>query len=190
VYQEVYAVPAHQLPAHLENFASAFANCSLEHMDHLPEVMSSIRGSLKPGGYFLLSVVTDKFLEWATLPLLVREVGDPTHAQNVEAEYQAYHHLVNPLPVMLWMEHLERAGFKVLEHVPIVPELTSRLFLFLDHLWHIRRPGGELGDVLFSYMGSLPNFLPAFRQILANVLHMERDWSTGSGAVFWARRKE
>lgn len=111
-------------------------------------------------------------------------------AESVQAEYEAYHHLVNPLPVALWMKHLERAGFKVLEHVPIMPELTSRLFLFLDHLWHVRRPGGELGNVLRPYLESLPNLPPSFRQILAGVLQMEREWSTGSGAIFWAQRKE
>lgn len=70
-----------------------------------------------------------------------------------------------------------------------MPELTSRLFLFLDHLWHVRRPGGELGDVVHPYLMAIPDFPQAFRQVLAGVLRMERDWSTGSGAVFWARRK-
>jgi SAM-dependent methyltransferase len=190
VYREVHMAPAHRMPVPLESFASAFANCSLEHMDHLPEVLSSICRSLRPEGLFLLSVVTDKFLEWAALPLLVDRIGEPSWARALQANYEAYHHLVNPLPLEVWIEHLEKAGFEVLEHIPIMPEMTSRLFLFLDHLWHVRRPGGELGDALYAHLMTLPNFPQAFWQVLAGILQMERDWSTGSGAVFLARRKQ
>ena len=189
VYREVHVAPAHQAPAPPESFASAFANCSLEHMDHLPEVLRSISRSVCPGASFLLSVVTDRFLEWAALPCLMAALGEPARARALRAEYEAYHHLVNPLPAETWVERLERAGFEVLEHVPLLPELTSRLFLFLDHLWHVPRPGGELGDSLFPFLTTLSDFPAAFRQVLAGVMRMERDWSTGSGAVFQARMK-
>src|SRR5712691_2122802 len=136
VYREVHVAPAHQLPVLPESFASAFANCSLEHMDNLPAVLESICRSIRLGGPFLFSVVTEKFLEWATLPLLVDQIGELQRARALQVAYEAYHHLVNPLPPQVWREQLEKAGFEVVEHIPIVPELTSRLFLFLDHLWH------------------------------------------------------
>jgi SAM-dependent methyltransferase len=189
VYREVHVAPAHQLPLPAESLASAFANCSLEHMDYLPEVLSSICRSLRLGGPFLLSVVTDKFLEWATLPLLVDLVGEPERARALQADYETYHHLVNPFPLRVWVGHLEKAGFEVLEHIPIVPEMTSRFFLFLDHIWHVRRPGGDLGEMLLRYLAMIPNFPAAFRQLFAGVLQMEQDWAIGSGAIFWARRK-
>lgn len=189
VYREVHLASAHRMPVPLESFASAFANCSLEHMNHLPEVLSSICRSLRPEGLFLLSVVTDKFLEWAALPLLVDRIGEPVRARALRADYEAYHHLVNPLPPEIWIEHLKKVGFEILEHIPIMPEMTSRLFLFLDHLWHVRRPGGELGDTLYTHLMTFPNFPQAFFQVLAGILQMERDWSTGSGAIFLARRK-
>lgn len=189
VYREVHVAPAHQLPVLPGSFASAFANCSLEHMDNLPAVLESICHSVRPGGSFLLSVVTEKFLEWATLPLLVEQVGELERARALQVEYEAYHHLVNPLPPQMWREQLEKASFEVVEHIPIVPELTSRLFLFLDHLWHVRRPGGELGDVLHPYLTTLSNFPQAFRQVLTGIIQMEQDWSMGSGAIFWVRRR-
>jgi SAM-dependent methyltransferase len=188
VYRETYAVPAHRLPGPPGTFASAFANCSLEHMDYLSEVLRSISEGLRPGAPFLLSVVTDRFLEWAALPRLVGALGEPARARELQAEYEAYHHLVNPLPVEVWTERLEEAGFEVLEHVALLPELTSRLFLFLDHLWHVPRPGGELGDALAPFLTTLSDFPAALRQVLMGVLRMERDWSTGSGAVFRRRR--
>jgi SAM-dependent methyltransferase len=189
VYREAHAAPAHRLPVLPETFASAFANCSLEHMDHLPEVLRGIACGLRPGAPFLLSVVTDRFLEWATLPRLVEALGEPARARALQSDYERYHHLVNALPAETWAERLEDAGFEVLEHVPLLPELTSRLFLFLDHLWHVPRPAGELGNALFPFLSTLPDFRAAFGQALMGVMRMERDWSIGSGAVFQARRK-
>lgn len=189
VYREAHAVPAHRLPVRPETFASAFANCSLEHMDHLPEVLRNISGGLRRGAPFLLSIVTDRFLEWAALPRLIEAIGEPARARALRTEYEAYHHLVSPLPAESWIERLDEAGFEVLEHVPLLPELTSHLFLFLDHLWHVPRPGGELGDVLHPFLTTLSDFPAALRQVLMGVLRMERDWSTGSGAVFRARRR-
>lgn len=190
VYREVHITPAHQLPTFAEGFASAFANCALEHMDHLSEVLKGIYCSLSPGGYFLFSVVTDKYLQWATLPKLADKIGEPARAKTLQAEFEAYHHLVNPLPVEVWVKRLEEAGFEVLEHIPILPELTSYLFLFLDNLWHVRQPDGELGHLLHPFLTTLPHFPQAFGQILTGVLQMEKDWSTGSGAIFWTQKKK
>jgi SAM-dependent methyltransferase len=189
VYREVHVGPAHALPFPDESFAAAFANCSLEHMDHLPEVLRSVARCLRPGAPFLLSVVTDKLVEWATLPLLVETVGEPQRARSLQAEYEAFHHLVNPLPPEGWVRALEAAGFEVDVYIPIVPEMTSRLFLLLDHLWHVRRPPGEVGDVLYARLRQIPHFPQAFRQVLLGFLQMERDLSVGSGAVFYARRR-
>ena len=63
VYKRVHLAPAHRLGVDRETFASAFANCSIEHMDHLPEVLTSIRRTLRTGALFLLNMVTDKFNE-------------------------------------------------------------------------------------------------------------------------------
>jgi SAM-dependent methyltransferase len=188
VYRRVHMAPAHLMPVQSESFASVFANCSLEHMDRLPEVLNSVWRSLRSDSLFLLSVETDKFLEWATLPLLVDQLGESEQALILRTQFEAYHHLVNPCPLEVWTEHLEKAGFEILEHIPIMPEMTSRLFLFLDHLWHIRRPGGELGDFLHTYLVRLPDFPQAFQQVVAGILQAEQDWSAGSGAILWARK--
>jgi SAM-dependent methyltransferase len=182
IYKEVHLAPADQLPVVPGTFMSAFANCSLEHMDNLPGVLANVNRSLQPGGGFLLSVVTDKFLKWTALPLLVEQIGEPAHARSLQEEYEDYHHLVNPLPVESWIQHLEQAGFEIVEHLPIVPEITSRL-------WHVRQPCGELGDRIYRDLRGIKNFTQAFPSVLAGVLQMEDDWSIGSGAVFWVRRR-
>jgi SAM-dependent methyltransferase len=189
VYREVVVAPAHQIPLPKESFASAFANCALEHMDHLDEVLGTISSCLHPGGTFLISVVTDKFLDWQTLPSLIEQVGEPKRAGELQGAYRSYHHLVNPFSPKVWIEHLDRAGFMVLEHTPIVPEMTSRLFLLLDHLWHVEGLDGELGMSMLRYLRKFERFPQGFRQIIAGLLDMEQDWLIGSGAVFWAQKK-
>ena len=135
-----------------------------------------------------MSVVTDKFLAWASLPLLLEQLGLPGPAAELQQSHTDYHHLVNPFAPEVWAKHLVHAGFDVVEHIPIVPEQTSRLFLFLDQLWHIRRAKSELGSSLQAYAQQLPRFPQALRQIVSGFMEMEQDWSIGSGAIFYARR--
>jgi SAM-dependent methyltransferase len=189
VYRAVHMAPAHRLPVSPEIFASAFANCALEHMDHLDEVLAAIRRCLRPQGIFLLSVVTDKFLDWRMLSPLIEQIGEPERARALQEAYQSYHHLVNPFAPDVWIERLERAGFEVLGHTPIMPEATSRVFLLLDHLWHVEESGGKLGIVMHHYLKKFDRFPQGFRQIVAGMLEMERDQLSGSGAVFWAHRR-
>jgi len=70
IYGEVHQVPAHQLSFSDATFGSVFSNCALEHMDHIDQVLSEAFRVLKPGGLFLASVVTDKFVEWGMMPLM------------------------------------------------------------------------------------------------------------------------
>jgi SAM-dependent methyltransferase len=188
VYQAVYVAPAHQVPVPPGHFGSAFANCALEHMDQLHDVLASICASVRPGGTFLLSVVTDKLIEWSTLPRLVELIGEPLRAEAIQNEFLKYHHYSNVLTAPAWAKQLQAAGFEVLEHIPIVPKITSGLFLFLDQLWHVKRSDGEVGNILHPYLATMPQFPSAFRQVVAGFLAMDQDWAVGSGAVFAARR--
>jgi len=189
VYREVHVAPAHQLPFGARAFASAFANCALEHMDELPTVLRSVRESLRPGGHFLCSVVTEKFVDWAPLPLLLRRLGDGPRADELRRQHAAYHHLVNPLPAGGWIDRLREAGFDVEQHVPIVPGIAGRLIVLFDQLWHVPDPGGgELGSEMHRYFHSLPNFPEGLRDIVSGLLTMEKEPETGCGAIFLARR--
>jgi len=189
VYRQVHVREAHTLPLPNQLFASAFANCSLEHMDRLPEVLHGIAASLGPGSMFLFSVVTDRFLTWAPLPLLLRAAGADDRAIAVQRAYEAYHHLVNPLPAAEWMCRLDQAGFDIIDHVPIVPEWTGRVFLFFDQLWHLRSGSGECGADLEPQFAARAGFVGGFRTVIAGMLHMEQDEGIGAGAVFYARRR-
>jgi SAM-dependent methyltransferase len=188
IYREVHRGAAQALPFDDQAFASAFANCSLEHMDDLPEVLWHIHRCLRPGGIFLLSVVTDKFVDWTALPALIKQAGAVAQGETLQRDYLTYHHLVNALPPQAWASQLANAGLKVEHHVPIVPELTGRLFLFIDQLWHFKSETGEWGDQLPILFATWPNFTAGLKDVLRGVLLMERNWQIGCGAVFRAHK--
>ena len=188
-YHETYIAPAHQLPLPSSSFNSAFANCALEHMDELPQVLQSIRRCLRPGSPFLLSVVTDKFVEWSLLPLLLEKTGTSRSAEKLQSDYENYQHLVSPLPPGKWIEHMHENGFDVVDYWPIVPELTSRFFLFIDQLWHLPTHEGELGDSIHEYLHSRVSVFPQqFRKIFEATMNMENNFDVCSGAVFFVRK--
>ena len=56
-------------------FNAAFANCSLEHMDNIDGVLAEVHRVLRPGGTFLFSVVTDRFITRAPLQWVLEASG-------------------------------------------------------------------------------------------------------------------
>ena len=189
VYQEIHVAPAHQIPEADTSFDNVFANCSLEHMDHLDAVLAEIHRCLKPGGTLLCSVVTDRFVQWSLLSNLVAMTGFGEVAATLQHDFLEYHHLANPLSVDAWVKSFNRAGLVAEEHIPILPKHNSGIFLLMDNLWHVKRQaGGEIGDVIYPFLSSNSNFPAAFRKLFWGLLEMETDWQECSGAVFLARK--
>jgi len=189
VYARVHHAQAHEIPIEEGAADGVFANCSLEHMDHLDAVLREARRCLVDGGLLLCSVVTDRFVSWAVLPHLMRQAAGEELARRALAEFVEFHHLVNPLTVEEWRGRFSEAGFTVEEHVPILPLYNSSLFLLADGAWHVRKAaGGELGDDLYRLFCANPRFPGAFRLMVEGALRMETDWRTCSGAVFAVRK--
>ena len=189
VYCNVHVAPAHQVPEPDARFDHVFANCSLEHMDHLDAVLAEINRCLKPGGSLLCSVVTDRFVQWSLLPKLVAMAGFDEAAATLQKDFLDYHHLANPLSVDTWTETFSRAGLTAEDHIPILPKHNSGLWLLMDSFWHVKRPGGgEIGDIVFPFLAANRNFPGAFRKIFAGLLEMETNWQDCSGAVFLVRK--
>lgn len=189
VYREVQIAAAQALPFDDNYFASVFANCSLEHMADLTSVLRGISRCLRPGGTFLFSVVTDKFIEWLALPMLVDQAGASKLALTLQDDYVTYHHLENALSPDKWTAQLARFNLHVEHYVPLLPELSGRLFLFIDHLWHLKREEGEWGDLLPGLFATWPAFETGLEEILGGILRMEPNWKTGCGMVFQARKQ-
>lgn len=189
VYRTVHTTVAHDIPERDASFDHAFANCSLEHMDNLPGVLTEIARCLVPGGTLSCSVVTNRFVEWSLLPAMVSEAGFDEVAATLQANFMHYHHLANPLEVQKWSEAFEKAGLIVESHIPILPRYSGSLWALMDSLWHVtRKSGGEFGDIVHPMLAINPSFPSAFRRIMHGLLEMEQDWHDCTGAVFSVRK--
>ncbi len=188
VYQRVVHASAQEIPVEPMSFGTIFANCALEHMDDVARVMGSAYRSLRPGGQMLFSVVTEKFVEWNPMPALAQRVAGS--AALTLANYLAYHHLTNPLPIEQWVSLLKNANFANIEHIPIIPQAMSQLFLFIDHLWHLPDGARELGFDLHARISRYQRFQNLMRSIVDEILQLGDDPAMGSGVVFRAWRPQ
>jgi ubiquinone/menaquinone biosynthesis C-methylase UbiE len=189
VYRAVHVAPAHALPLPAEAVASVFANCALEHMDHLDQVLAEISRVLRPGGVFLLSVVTDTLVSWAPLRKLLEACHAAEAGRSAQARHEAYHHLINALPCAQWVARCERAGFRPLEWTPIAQGPAGWLFLLLDQLWHIERQGGgEFGDCIAERLLDTPNRRSGLRRMFEALLDMSMGASDHTGLILWLEK--
>jgi SAM-dependent methyltransferase len=192
VYAEVRVAPARSLPFADGQFASVFANCSLEHMDDLHQVLAEVRRCLRPGGLLLASVVTDRWNEWATLAPLGRRIAGNEAGDRLQQRFRDAHHLVTAATPDGWLDEVRRAGLEPSGVLPIVPETTARVFLLLDALWHLQGHGRDrpLGVDLERFMARLPEAASGGALIVEGLLRLEFDRATTAGLVFAATKKE
>jgi SAM-dependent methyltransferase len=189
IYRQVHVAAAHAIPEKREAFDHVFANCSLEHMDHLDAVLGEIQRCLRPGGSLLCSVVTHRFVDWAFLPRMLRHAGHEALGDRLHEEFMAYHHLANPLAPGEWLARFARAGLEPIAHVPILPRFNSAFFLMTEGAWHLRAAGGpELGATIHPFLSGNARFPTAFRDVIQGLMGMETDPFDCSGAVFHCRK--
>jgi len=188
IYRAVHLAPAHRIPVPDAVFGSAFANCSLEHMSFLDEVLSEVHRALEPGAGFLLSVVSDTFVQWAPLASLLTACGAAEAGRTAQARHIAYHHLVNPFPLTEWVSRFERAGFEPLEWVPIIEGPAGWTFLLLDQLWHTEVGASEYGERMHRALVETPDSVAGSRLIFEGLLNMSRDAHDYAGIVLWLKK--
>jgi SAM-dependent methyltransferase len=188
LYREVHHAPAHLLPFADRAFASVFANCAVEHMDHLDAVLAEVARVLQPGGTFLLSVVTDSFAEWGPLRAVLSACATPEIADRAQQVHRDYHHLVNALPLADWVTRLAAAGLATEEWSPLVQGPAGWIFLLMDQLWHMPQPDGEYGEQFMTTMRTLPNLEAGSRLIFEGLLELSPSGGTPAGLVLCARK--
>ena len=188
VYRRVENVSANELPFENNSFASVFSNCALEHMDDIEAVLREAYRVLRPNGSFLLSVVTDHFLDWTPLPFLTNVLGVPERWETVRENYLNYHHLRNPFPVEEWVRLFENAAFEIEENIPILPDAFAHLFLLLDQLWHIPYEQTEASTLLYPILLKLPNYSEGMQDVLGGLYKLSTNHRQGAGVVFALRK--
>ena len=112
-------------------FASAIANCSLEHVPDLPGALRNIRASLRDGAPFLLIVPTPEWTRHLALPELLSKLGLPTLAQAYgDALDRVFRH-VHLHEAPWWAARLAEAGFETVETRHIMSRSISWAFELL-----------------------------------------------------------
>ncbi len=187
-YVAVHEAAADALPLPDASFNSAFANCSLEHMDNIDGVLAEVHRVLRPGGTFLFSVVTDRFVTRAPLQWVLDAAGAGDLGARAQRNHEAYHHLVNPFPLDEWIRRTQAAGLDVRESTPIVNGPAGWIFLLLDQLWHAERRGGEVGDEMIAWFEGNPHRGPGLRQMFEGLLTMAGEAQDHAGVVLLAAR--
>ena len=189
VYRDIHTVNAHEVPELSETFDHVFANCSLDRVDHLDDVLAEVQRCLKPGGSLICSVVTDRLSQWNVLSNLFDMAGFASAAAILQKQFFEFHHLLSSLSTDEWQQRFRSAGLIPEVHIPILPKFNGGIFLLMGSLWHVNRStGGELGDALHPFLMKNPKFPRAFRSIISGLLEMETDWQDCSGAVFLVRK--
>lgn len=189
VYKEVYNISANELPFEDNSFNSIFSNCALEHMDDIEGVIGEAHRVLRSQGIFLLSVVTNQFLDWAPLPFLMQILGSPEQSTALRKEYERYHHLRNPFPSEKWNKLFKDAKFIVEEGIPIVPDAFAYLFLLFDQLWHASYQHTEVGPLIYPALLGLPNYLEGMHDLFNGLDKLSANDGQGAGMVFVLRKK-
>jgi SAM-dependent methyltransferase len=189
VYKEVYTVSASELPFEDNSFGSIFSNCALEHMDTIEIVLQEAHRVLRPDGFFLLSVVTDRFLDWTPLPFFTEILGFPESGSKLRDEYKRYHLLRNSFPAARWNKLFQDALFVIEQEIPIVPDAIAHLFLLCDQIWHIPYQDTEVSTLLHPALLNLPNYSEGMRDILSGVYTLSAKNGEGAGIIIALKKR-
>jgi SAM-dependent methyltransferase len=188
VYRVVHQADANLLPLPEASVASAFGNCSLEHMSDLDGVLAEVVRVVRPGGVFVLSVVTDWFVRWRPAASILHDIGAPELGQTVQSGHERFHHLVSAFPRDEWAARLARAGFRPRAWAPVLSGMAGWLCVLLDQYWHVERDGLECGPRLHAYLERTPRHREGLRKMFDGLLEMSADATDAAGLVIVADR--
>lgn len=156
-------------------FTSVISNCVLEHLPNLMINVKEIYRVLRPGGYFLTTVMTDK---WENYLLGKRILGK--YYLNYMRKKQEHHNL---LSVKKWQDKFEEVRFKTVCKIGYLSPIASRHL----ELYHYLSIPSLISYKLFKKWSFLPFFFPLitmFRNIVKKKTNLNK-----SVAVFFVLKK-
>ncbi len=126
-------------------FASIISNCVFEHLPDLEQSLRELHRVLKPGGYVLTSVMTDRwedFLFGAELLKLSKMILGIKLREKYLSFWKRRQEHFNLLSSKSWRKKFDQAGFEVVHEVGYLSKRASKL-LELSHFLSV--------STLFSY---------------------------------------
>lgn len=115
IYKTLQQASGAELPFADGTFGTVVSNCVLEHVVEIDRAIDEIGRVLRPGGYFVGTMVTDRLSKNLGMARLLRSIG----LRKLGDAYAAWHNRLavhhNMLPLEGWTEKLNHAGLEVVE---------------------------------------------------------------------------
>ncbi len=118
VYQELILFEGKKIPFRDHYFQTVVSNCVLEHVSNLEGALREIHRVLKPGGYFLTTVMADNWEKYIFRKKWMRQK-------------QKHHHL---LSAENWQKVFKKAGFKIIKTHGYLDKTASHWLELLHYL--------------------------------------------------------
>lgn len=128
IYKKIISYDGGRIPLKDASVTTVISNCVFEHLPNLDKNIAEISRVLKPGGYLLTSVMTNR---WNAF-LIGKHVFGPTYIKKFEQQ-QAH---LNLLSLKTWETKLHKNKLKPIQTIGYLNQNTSRL-LELAHLFSI-----------------------------------------------------
>lgn len=175
IYKKTIVYDGQTIPFPDNHFTSVISNCVLEHLSRLEDCLKEIHRVLKPGAYFLTTVMTEKWENY----LLGKKIFGKYYV-NYMRKKQKHHNL---LSVNKWQTVFEKAGFKIAKKTGYLSPTASR---YLE-LYHYLSIPSLINYKLFKKWSFPPSFYPPitmFRNIVKKKTSLNK-----SAAVFFVLKK-
>lgn len=121
MYKKTVIYDGKKIPFPANHFETIISNCVMEHIPALNQSVFEINRVLTPGGYFIVTVMTDK---WENYQFGARLFGD--FYRSYMRKVQEHHNLLGRAK---WRKTFESKGFKVVKEIGY---LSGKASMWLD----------------------------------------------------------
>lgn len=126
VYKRIALYDGNKIPFPNNYFDTIISNCVLEHIPNLSQSIKEIYRVLKPGGYFLATVMTDNWEKF----LLGKNIFGKKYLDFLRKKQEHY----NLLTKKQWENIFKKQGFKIISSSPYLSKTQSKFLEFFHYL--------------------------------------------------------
>jgi len=178
IYKRVINYDGNKIPFPDNYFGSIISNCVLEHIPNLNQSLREIYRILKPDGYFLTTVMTDKWEEY----LFGKKILGNIYVQWMR-KIQRHYHL---LTMKQWNSQFINTNFRIVKTIGYLSKKTTQL----NELFHYLSFPSFVFYKLFGCWVLWPNIFTSkiiVERIKKNIAQSVR--TTESATVFFVLQK-
>jgi len=155
-YKNLTLADARDLPFTDNSYASIFSISTLEHIPFPEKVLKEAYRVLKPGGTLFLTLETDEVDGSTFYRPFLNKIGMTGLSDYLNKNYNKIFHRETLLPKKVWIDKVQKAGFKIEKRQDIISSKVNRLFdILLVTAW----PSQMVKPFIGKRMGIRPKFV-------------------------------